>query len=99
MASTSENKDQQHPLWQSDRAIVDSLLAGEPNNYNLVELARLQIRYRGFPGARDIQKDLEKVMQQWGFTEATLFEKTRQIHTAEPIYKSRGRKGNEEDWN
>ncbi len=98
MASTSENKDQQHPLWQSDRAIVDSLLAGEPNNYNLVELARLQVRYRGFPGARDIQKDLEKVIQQWGFTEATLFEKTRQIHTGEPIYKSRGRKGNEEDW-
>ncbi len=96
---TSENKDQQHPLWQSDRAIIDSLLAGEATDYNLAELARLRIRYRGFPGARDIQADLAKVTQKWGFTEATLFEKTRQIHSNEPIYKGRSRKGEDEDWN
>ncbi len=34
----SENKDQQHPLWQSDRAIVNTLLAAEPTDYNLAEL-------------------------------------------------------------
>lgn len=95
----SENKDQQHPLWQSDRTIIDSLLTGEPTDYNLAELARLQIRYRGFPGARDIQTDLARVMQQWGLTEAALFEKTRQIHAVEPIYKGRSRKGEDEDWN
>lgn len=95
---TSENKDQQHPLWQSDRTIIDSLLAGEATDYNLAELARLRIRYRGFPGARDIQADLSKVMQKWGFTEAALFEKTRQIH-ANSFYKSRGSKGEDEDWN
>lgn len=97
MASVSE-KDQQHPLWQSDRAIVNTLLTEEPTDYNLAELARLRIRYRGFPGARDIQADLDKVMQQWSYTEAALYEKTRQIHAAKPIYKVRGRKGEAEDW-
>lgn len=99
MASASENKDQQHPLHSRDRDIVNSLLAGQPTDYNLAELARLRIRYHGFPGARDIQTDLDKVMQLWGFTEAALYEKTRQIHTAGPVYKSRANKGDEEDWN
>lgn len=98
MTSVSENKDQQHPLWQSDRQIVNSLLAGEPTDYNLAELARLRIRYSGFPGARDVQTDLDKVMQLWGFTETALYEKTRQIHTAGPVYKGRARKGDAEDW-
>lgn len=97
--TASENKDQQHPLWQSDRAIVNTLLTEEPTDYNLAELARLRIRYRGFPGARDIQTDLDKVMQQWSYTEAALYEKTRQIHAAGPVYKVRGRKGEAEDWN
>lgn len=97
MASAS-GKDQQHPLWQSDRAIVNTLLTEEPTDYNLAELARLRIRYRGFPGARDIQADLDKVMQQWSYTEADLYEKTRQIHAVGPVYKVRGRKGEAEDW-
>ena len=97
MTAASE-KDQQHPLWQSDRAIVNTLLTEEPTDYNLAELARLRIRYRGFPGARDIQVDLDKEMQQWSCTEAALYEKTRQIHAAGPVYQVRGRKGEAEDW-
>lgn len=97
MASTSENKDQQHPLYKRDRAIVDSLLATTPTDYNLAELARLRIRYLGFPGARDIQTDLEKVMQSWGLTETTLYERTRQIHASGSVYQGRANKG-EEDW-
>ncbi len=97
MPSASENKDQQHPQWRSDRAIIDSLLAGQPTDYNLAELARLRIRYRNFPGARDIQTDLDKVLQLWGFTEADLYQKTRQIHAIGQIYKTRSSKG-EEDW-
>jgi hypothetical protein len=60
-------------------------------------LARLTIRYRGFPGARDIQQDLAKLLQRWAFTEATLFERTRAVHAGPPVYKVRGNK-NEEDW-
>lgn len=97
--SSSQNKDQQHPLWQSDRQVVNTLLSEQPTDYHLAELARLRIRYRGFPGARDIQTDLDKVMQLWGFTEAALYEKTRQIHAAGPVYKSRSKRGDAEDWN
>lgn len=96
LAMPSENKDQQHPLWASDRAVVDSLLNGEPTDYNLVELARLRIRYRGFPGARDIQADLDKALKRWNLTEEALYTKTRQIHTTAQIY--RGRSGRQEDW-
>ena len=99
MTSASENKDQQHPLHSRDRQIINNLMSGQPTDYNLAELARLRIRYYGFPGARDIQIDLDKVMQLWGFTETALYEKTRQIHAAGPIYKGRARKGEEEDWN
>ncbi len=95
----SDNKEQQHPLYNRDRLIVNNLLTAEVTNYNLAELARLQIRYRGFPGATDIQTDLEQVMQNWGFTETTLYEKTRQIHAGEPIYQGKAKKGEEEDWN
>ena len=91
------NKEQQHPLYNRDRAIINSLMAATPTDYNLVELARLRIRYQGFPGARDIQTDLDKVMQLWDLTETTLYEKTRQIHNIGTIYQSRTA-GDEEDW-
>jgi Protein of unknown function (DUF3288) len=95
--SMSELKDQQHPLWTRDRQVVDNLLAGEPTDFHLAELARLKMRYQGFPGARDIQADLVKVTEKWGFTDDTLFAKTREIHAGPPVYKVRGNK-NEEDW-
>ncbi len=90
-------KEQQHPLWRRDRQVVDRLLAEEPTDFNLAELARLKIRYRGFPGAWDIQRDLDKLLQRWNLTEETLFAKTREIHAGAPVYQVRGNK-NEEDW-
>ncbi|MDZ8184203.1 MAG: DUF3288 family protein [Nostoc sp. ChiSLP02] len=98
MSEAMGGKDQQHPLYNRDRPLINSLLAQEATDYNLAELARLRIRYQGFPGARDIQQDLDKVLQQWGLTEAQLFEKTRQLHDVGGIYKSRGKK-EEQDWN
>jgi hypothetical protein len=98
MTQPTGGKDQQHPLYNRDRTLIDILLAQEATDYNLAELARLRMRYQGFPGARDIQKDLDKALQQWGLTEAELFEKTRQIHSLGGIYKSRGKK-EEQDWN
>jgi Protein of unknown function (DUF3288) len=91
-------KDQQHPLYNRDRPSIDILLAQGATDYNLAELARLRIRYQGFPGARDIQKDLDKVLQEWGLTETELFEKTQALHKIGGIYKSRGKK-EEQDWN
>ncbi|MBD1849396.1 DUF3288 family protein [Leptolyngbya sp. FACHB-711] len=89
-------KDQQHPLWSSDRAIVNSLLDAEPTDYNLAELARLRIRYNGFPGARDIQADLERALEQWSMTEEELFTRTRQIHQVAQVYRGRG--SQRDDW-
>jgi hypothetical protein len=94
--SDSAAKDQQHPLWSTDRQVVNSLLEGQPTDYNLAELARLRIRYRGFPGARDIQADLDRVLSQWQLTEETLFAKTRQIHQVGQVYRGKGNQ--REDW-
>ncbi|HAZ49414.1 MAG TPA: DUF3288 domain-containing protein [Cyanobacteria bacterium UBA11369] len=90
--------DQQHPLYSSDRAIVDKIIQEGQSDYNLAELARLKIRYNGFPGARDIQADLEKLLQQWELTEAELYQKTRQIHANSRIYQVRSNKKEKEDW-
>lgn len=98
MSSAAKNKDQQHPQYQRDREIINQLLQGEPNDYNLAELARLTIRYCDFPGARDIQRDLETVLQKWQLTEAKLFEKTRQLHSVTQVYKVRNNQQEQEDW-
>lgn len=90
------SKDQQHPLWHQDRQVVNGLLESQPNDYNLAELARLRIRYHGFPGARDIQADLDKVLQQWQITEEMLFDRTREIHQTAQVY--RGRTNQRDDW-
>ncbi len=101
MAQKSEqgpqSKDQQHPQWNSDRQVAIRLLQEDTSDYNLAELARLLIRYAGFPGARDIQADLQKALQRWQLTEASLFEKTRQIHSTGQVYRGRGHK--RDDWN
>jgi len=89
-------QEQKHPQYKTDRKIVVNLLKQEATDYNLAELARLKIRYRGFPGAKDIQNDLEKILQIWGYTDETLFEKTRQIHATGQIY--RREKIEQEDW-
>jgi hypothetical protein len=93
-----ENKEQQHPQYNRDRPLLENLLVGEPSDYNLAELARLRIRYDNFPGARDIQQDLDRVLLHWGITEAELFEKTRAIHAVGGIYHTKGKK-EEQDWN
>ncbi|MCM1983381.1 DUF3288 family protein [Lyngbya confervoides] len=96
MDKSSHQKDQQHPQWNRDRQVADRLLREEANDLNLAELARLKIRYQGFPGGRDIQADLDKVMNRWKLTDSTLFEKTREIHWREQIYSVRSSK--KEDW-
>lgn len=95
MASDSTAKEQTHPLWKRDRQTLDAIINGEQTDLNVCELARLRIRYNGFPGARDIQSDLDKVMQRWGLTEETLFEKTRALHAQGQIYKNRDQR---DDW-
>ena len=82
-------KDQIHPREKKDRDIIDKLLQTEPNEYYLLELARLTIRYRGFPGAREIQTDLATVLNKWQLTEEQLFQKTREIYAVNNSYSDR----------
>ncbi len=97
MASAAENKDQQHPQEERDREIVERLLKEQPNDYNYAELARLRIRYCGFPGAREIQRNLDVVLQQWQLTEEQLFQLTRQLHEVGQVYRKGGTQG-QDDW-
>ncbi len=91
-------QDQSHPQEKRDRLIVDQLLRGEPNDHHLVELARLRIRYQNFPGARELQQDLELVFQQWGLSEEMLFERTRQIHWQGRAYQHLRKEEEQQDW-
>lgn len=93
---SQENQEQLHPLANKDWAIVSSLLDGEPTDYNLAELARLIIRYRGFPGAKNIKAGLEELLTKWNLTEEELFEKTRNIHSKGGVYRAKS--DAEEDW-
>lgn len=89
-------KDQLHPQQDRDRNTLNRLLREEATDLNLAELARLRIRYTGFPGSRDIQKDLQKLLERWQLTEEQLFAKTREIHATQRIYTVRTNK--KEDW-
>lgn len=92
---------QRHPQEKIDRVIIDRLLESDPQEpMALAELARLRIRYRGFPGAADIQANLARLLVKWQLTEEELFTKTRKLHDKEPIYQVKARKYQEqEDWN
>ncbi len=78
--------DQQHPQESRDRAVLNTLLNGEASPENMAELARLRIRYLNFPGAREIQRDLELVLHNWQIDEAELFSQTRKLHQGKKVY-------------
>lgn len=93
------NVEQKHPQNRKDRLTVDSLLSvsSNPGDRELVELARLIIRYRDFPGARDIQRDLKITLNNWQLTEDELYAKTRAIHARGTVYR-RTAQGEQQDW-
>lgn len=62
---------------------MDALLAcAQPGDAQLVDAARLLMRYEGFPGARDIGDDLAKLLRLWGLDRDGLHERTRVIWAA-----------------
>lgn len=76
----SDQPEQQHPLYATDRDLVDSLLATQqPVDAQLVDLGRLLMRYSGFPGALDLQDDLEKTLRLWGLSRDELNQRCRAI--------------------
>ncbi len=81
--TAAESPRQCHPLHAFDRDVVDRLLATEtPADADLIDAARLLMRYQGFPGADDLQDDLERVLRLWGIDRQALHVRTRAVWTA-----------------
>lgn len=71
---------QGHPLYATDRSIVDRLLAAPtPTQQDIVDCARLLIRFDNYPGCSDIQSDLLKVLDLWGLTRTEINTSARTI--------------------
>ena len=88
---------QKHPLYTTDREHVDRLSArNPPEDIDLVDLARLIIRYEDFQGANDLKVDIQKIMKKWNLNREELELKTRAIWsngfrpTSSPIDESVG---------
>jgi hypothetical protein len=74
---------QNHPLHAADRDTVDRLLAADPpSDDDLIDAARLLMRYDGFPGAVDLQEDLARVLRLWGLERQELHRRTRALWAA-----------------
>ncbi len=88
--NSSSRREQQHPQYDTDRALLNELMAqaqeNSPSDWLLAEVARLRIRYQGFPGAWDLQRDLDQILEQWRLSEEELFARTRQIHAHGQVY-------------
>jgi hypothetical protein len=95
----AEVREQRHPQYADDRALVNQLLAvQQPTDRNLADLARLYMRYQDFWGARDIQADLNQLCQKWGWTWDTLFDHTRKLHCQIKIYVTPTEQVSKDDW-
>ncbi len=80
MKDLQTSEQQTHPLYSSDRDHIDRLLAKiTPDDSDLVDLARLMIRYEGFPGAIDLQEDMIKILNLWGLDKENLYKRTKNL--------------------
>ena len=74
------SNEQTHPLHATDKKIIDSLISKDiPEDFDLINLARLINRYDDFPGEIEIKDDIEKTLKFWKITKDKLFEKTKTL--------------------
>ena len=74
------SNEQTHPLHEIDKNILDSLITKKnPEDVDLINLARLINRYFNFPGEIEIKNDIEKILKFWKLSKKDLFSKTRII--------------------
>ena len=72
--------EQTHPLHETDKIIIDSLITKEkPDDLDLINLGRLINRYTNFPGEIEIKNDIEKTLKFWKISKNELFSKTKNI--------------------
>ena len=71
---------QSHPLHSTDKKIIDSLIIKEnPEDFDLINLARLINRYDNFPGEDEMKEDLIKILKFWNINRDNLFFKTKKL--------------------
>ena len=74
------SNEQTHPLHSTDKRIIDSLITkNKPEDFDLINLARLVNRYDNFPGELEIKEDIKKTLKFWNITQDTLFSMTRKL--------------------
>ena len=72
--------EQTHPLHETDKNIIDSLITKKtPEDLDYINLARLISRYTNFPGEIEIKNDIEKILKFWKITKNELFSQTKNI--------------------
>ena len=72
------SNNQIHPLHSTDKKIIDSLIAKDvPEDFDLINIARLINRYENFPGENEIKNDIIKILKFWNYTKDSLFKKTK----------------------
>ena len=72
--------EQTHPLHETDKYIIDSLITKKtPEDLDYINLARLINRYTNFPGEFEIKNDIEKILKFWKITKSQLFLETKKI--------------------
>ena len=74
------SSEQTHPLHATDKKIIDSLIIKEnPQDFDLVNLARLIHRYDNFPGEIEMKEDIEKTLKFWNLTRDSLYLITKNL--------------------
>ena len=74
------SNEQIHPLHVTDKKIIDSLIVKEiPDDFDLINLARLISRYENFPGEIELKNDIKKILKFWNITQDNLFSMTRKL--------------------
>ena len=74
------SNEQTHPLHATDKKIIDILIIKEsPQDFDLINLARLINRYDNFPGEIEMKKDIEKTLKFWNLTRDNLFSMTKNL--------------------
>lgn len=68
------------PLDQQDRAIVMAFPTGaNPSHQNLIDAARLLLRYEGAQASADLYELITSAIAAWGLDRESLFAKTRAL--------------------
>lgn len=67
-------------LYHQDRARLDQMLATpKPTDLELIDLARLRIRYAADTPFTDIREDLQHLINAWGLCPDALYAATRDL--------------------